>query len=158
IVVVDDGSGAAFEGRFLEVRGLPKGTVLGHAVNLGKGAALKTGFNHVLRELRDVSTIVTADAGGQHLVEDICRIGEAAATEPERLLLGVRQFGKDAPLRSRFGNSFTRVLFRILIGQHVSDTQTGLRGIPLRLAAQSLRVRSYGYEFELDMLVLAKHL
>ncbi len=46
----------------------------------------------------------------------------------------------------------------LLIGQRMSDTQTGLRGVPRALATELLRLPAAGYEFELDMLVLAKHL
>ena len=62
------------------------------------------------------------------------------------------------PLRSRFGNVVTRNLVRAVIGQRMSDTQTGLRGVPSALATELLRLPAAGYEFELDMLVLAKHL
>lgn len=158
IVVVDDGSGPKFQARFAEVVRSPKVSVVGHAVNLGKGAALKTGMNVVLRDLPGVTSIVTADADGQHLPQDICRIAATAVAHPDELVLGAREFGRDVPLRSRFGNSFMRVLFRLLVGQRLSDTQTGLRGIPTTFAARLLRVTAIGYEFELNMLVLAKQL
>ena len=45
-LVVDDGSGPEFAAVFDALRTMPGVTVIGHAVNLGKGAALKTGFNH----------------------------------------------------------------------------------------------------------------
>src|SRR5215831_6414597 len=48
IVVVDDGSGPQFRPIFDELETREQVTVLRHAVNLGKGAALKTGFNHIL--------------------------------------------------------------------------------------------------------------
>ena len=44
-----------------------------------------------------------------------------------------------------------------LIGQKLTDTQTGLRGIPTSLLLRILRVESTGYEFELDMLMACKH-
>jgi putative flippase GtrA len=158
IVVVDDGSGQEFSDLFREVSGGQDVTVLGHAVNLGKGAALKTGLNHVLRTVSGLSAVVTADADGQHLPEDIRRVALASIEQPHRLVLGVRDFKQDVPLRSWVGNSLTRVAFRLLIGRRLRDTQTGLRGIPRTLVPSLLRVPSTGYEFELDMLVLVKHL
>src|SRR5262249_16736655 len=62
IVVVDDGSGPDYAALFAE---LDRATVLRHAVNLGKGAALKTGFNHILCDYPDAAGVVTADADGQ---------------------------------------------------------------------------------------------
>ena len=47
IVVVDDGSGRGVPRHLRPGRGqFPNVQVLRHAVNLGKGAALKTGINH----------------------------------------------------------------------------------------------------------------
>src|SRR5437868_1538102 len=64
-IVVDDGSGPAFDGLFDALRGVPGVSVLSHPINLGKGAALKTGMSHAL--LRpDVDCVVTIDADGQH--------------------------------------------------------------------------------------------
>ena len=48
IVIVDDGSGPEYRDIFAQAATFPNVQVLRHAVNLGKGAALKTAFNHVL--------------------------------------------------------------------------------------------------------------
>ena len=61
------------------------------------------------------------------------------------------------PLRSRLGNNLTRFLFRHLVGLDITDTQTGLRGLPIGLARELLSIRAQRYEFELDMLILCKH-
>jgi glycosyltransferase involved in cell wall biosynthesis len=158
IVVVDDGSGPEFGARFREASRSPRVLTLRHAVNLGKGAALKTGLNYVLCELPNVSAVVTADADGQHHPEDVCRVAEAVAEYGNELVLGARRFQHGVPLRSRLGNDTTRLLFGLLIGQRLIDTQTGLRGIPIGFAPHLLPVASNGYEFELDMLVLCQHL
>ena len=52
-------------------------TVLRHVVNHGQGAALRTGFDYVLRHT-DAAYAVTFDADGQHLVEDAQRMVRAA--------------------------------------------------------------------------------
>jgi glycosyltransferase involved in cell wall biosynthesis len=158
IVIVDDGSGPAYRSIFDELTGLKGVEVLRHAVNLGKGAALKTGLNYVLAKNEQCVGVVTADADGQHHPEDIQRVGRALTAHPEALVLGVRQFDVSTPLRSRIGNQITRGLYRVVQGQAIDDTQTGLRGIPRRLAEAVLRLDSRGYEFELDMLILSKYL
>ncbi len=43
--------------------------VVEHPLNLGKGAALRTGFQHVLKE--DYEMVITLDADGQHDPSDI---------------------------------------------------------------------------------------
>ncbi|MDQ2844614.1 MAG: glycosyltransferase [Acidobacteriota bacterium] len=157
IIVVDDGSGPAFEPQFSAVKDLPSVHVLRHAINLGKGAALKTGINYAMCRFPDHAGLVTADADGQHHPEDVLRIAEELLTSPDALILGVRQFGRGVPLRSRLGNTLTRVVVEVLVGSRSADTQTGLRGIPRVLLPVLLKIRSCGYEFELDMLIAAKH-
>jgi glycosyltransferase involved in cell wall biosynthesis len=156
ILLVDDGSGPQFRAMFDQVAQFPGVRVLRHAVNLGKGAALKTGINHALCSFPNLTGIVTADADGQHHPEDIVRVAASLREHPEALVLGSRTFDAGVPLRSRFGNILTRKLMQTLIGGKVQDTQTGLRGIPAALAARLLRVEACGYEFELEMLIAAR--
>jgi putative flippase GtrA len=157
VVVVDDGSRQECWEIFEAARLIDGVTVLRHAVNLGKGAALKTAFNHALCEWPNAAGVVTADADGQHLTEDILAVAEKLEEEQDVLVLGARQFGGDVPLRSELGNRITKGVMRIVTGQHLNDTQTGLRGVPRILLPYMLRIVANGYDFELDMLLVCKH-
>jgi putative flippase GtrA len=157
IVIVDDGSGPSFAEIFDSLRRHPQVTLLRHEHNRGKGEALKTGLCHLL-QTSQCEGAVTADADGQHLPEDIERVARRLAeTDGATLVLGCRQFREGVPLRSRFGNLVTASFMRWIAGLALSDTQTGLRGIPRALALRLLETKTAGYEFELDMLVLARH-
>ncbi len=158
IVIVDDGSGPDYRDTFDRASAFSDVQLLRHAVNLGKGAALKTAFNHVLCAMADLAGVVTADADGQHHPDDIELVAAALAARPDALVLGARAFDRDVPLRSRIGNVATRGLMHALLGQKLADTQTGLRGIPASLLPRLLRIESTGYEFELEMLLAAHHL
>ena len=157
IVVVDDGSRQDCWEIFEEAGLIDGVALLRHAVNLGKGAALKTAFNYALCEWPDAAGVVTADADGQHLTEDILRVAERLEAEGDALVLGARQFGEGVPLRSQLGNRITKGVMRIVAGQHLNDTQTGLRGVPPILLPYMLRIVANGYDFELDMLLVCKH-
>ena len=157
IILVDDGSGAQFAARFDRLSELPGVHLLRHAVNLGKGAALKMAMNFALVTFPGCRGVVTADADGQHDPEDILRVAEKLRNDSHALLLGVRQFQGTVPWKSRIGNSLTRGLLHLVAGQKLADTQTGLRGIPASLIGHLLRVPSTGYEFELDMLMACKY-
>lgn len=152
ILVVDDGSspgcGEIFQG--LREEGV---RVLRHAVNLGKGQALKSAFNEALTLHPDAVGVVTLDADGQHAVKDALRVRDALLAHPDTLILGARVFGAQTPLRSRLGNTLTRRMFRFFTGRRVSDTQTGLRGIPRALLPGLLRIPSMRYDFEFEMLL-----
>ncbi len=158
IVIVDDGTGPQGDPCFAELSRFSQVTCLRHAVNLGKGAALKTGINHILCCYPHTPGVVTVDADGQHCVEDVLRVSARLKASPDSLVMGVRSFEGQVPLRSRFGNRLTRSVMRIVLGRNLSDTQTGLRGIPRSLLTRLLKVPASGYEFELEMLVAAKHL
>ena len=156
IVLVDDGSGPDYREVFRRAEQVPKVRLVRHAVNLGKGAALKTGINYALCAFPGLQGVVTADADGQHHPDDIVQVAGRFAEEPDRVVLGTRTFSADVPLRSRIGNAVTRSVMRTLVGQNVSDTQTGLRGIPARLLPHLLRLEANGYDFELDMLIAVR--
>lgn len=153
LIVVDDGSGEACERIFERARAVPGVRVLRHAVNMGKGAALLTGLNDALVCDPDIIGVVTADADGQHLPKDIRAIAQDLAANPGALVMGVRAFEGDVPARSALGNSVTRHVFRVVARSKLSDTQTGLRGIPTGSVKDLLTMHANRYEFEMSMLV-----
>src|SRR5947209_5909694 len=108
IVVVDDGSGPEFREIFDRLSEFPNVRLLRHAVNLGKGAALKTAFNYVLCEFPDLTGVVTADADGQHHPDDIERVAAKLEEHPDALVLGAREFCGNVPSRSTIENAATR--------------------------------------------------
>ena len=155
VVVVDDGSAQGREA-FDAVCG-DVDAVLAHEVNRGKGAALRTAFAWVRANLPHVAGVVTVDGDGQHDPADVRRVAEELARDPNGgLVLGVRSFFGDVPFRSRLGNFWTRGLFRLLTGLAVSDTQTGLRGIPAALLPRLLAIPGDRYEYETRMLADAR--
>ena len=176
VVLVDDGSAPA--GRAI-IEGLPRTTnftVLRHEQNRGKGAALKTAFRHILAHHPDATGVVTLDADGQHLPEDALKIArqlaggngeDDEADDPDGdgsdnggdgnvLLIGARRFTADVPWRSAFGNRLTRLVMRLRHGLVLSDTQTGLRGIPAQWLPDIIDIPFDRYELETEMLRLLK--
>ena len=117
IFVVDDGSGVWFRARFDEAGAHPQVRMVRHAINLGKGAALKSGINAILCEFPDVGVVVTADADGQHAPEDIIAVAQTACANPGALVLGSRVFAESVPFRSKLGNNATKIVLRIVAGQ-----------------------------------------
>ena len=58
-------------------------------------------------------------------------------------------------LRSRFGNSLTKALFKLQTGVGVTDTQTGLRAFTTNLISFMLKIEGQRYEYEMNMLLEA---
>ncbi len=157
IIVVRDGGGEEYNAIFDSIKN--KGCILlMHEVNKGKGAALKTGFQYYLQNHQDEIGLVTADADGQHLPQDIFNVANALVSSEDNLILGSRVFDKKVPFRSKFGNILTRKIFHLLIGKKISDTQTGLRGIPTKFLAEFIKLKGEQYEYEINMLASTKRL
>lgn len=156
IVIIDDGSGKEYEQIFNELRNLNI-EILVHFVNLGKGRALKDAFNYLLINTPGLLGCVTADSDGQHKPVDIIRCIEELYTTPNNLILGCRTFdNENVPWKSAIGNKLTRKICRYLCGINVSDTQTGLRGIPCEFMKELLNVPGERFEFETNMLIASK--
>lgn len=154
VVVVDDGSGKEYANIFQKVIENTRCTLLRHKQNRGKGVALKTAKEYVINSCPNCIGVVTADADGQHLAEDIYTTARKMK-EKEKIVLGVRDFsGSDVPLRSKAGNRITIGVFRLFFGMKISDTQTGLRAFPRDVIPDLLQVEGERYEFETQMLIM----
>jgi glycosyltransferase involved in cell wall biosynthesis len=159
ILVVNDGSDGE-AGDVFDEFDHSEICVVHHAINLGKGRALKTGFNILLTCYPHIRGVITADADGQHTVQDILKVARALAVSiarsaegvAARPVLGSRDFNTRVPLRSRSGNTLTRYIFALVTGTRLMDTQTGLRGVPITLLPQLMTLEGERYEYEMTML------
>lgn len=156
IVVVDDGSGQKFSDIF-EASATAGAHVISYENNRGKGYALREGFTWIHDVAGDSpECVVTADADGQHTLNDIFRVGRTC-TDTGKSVLGVREFVGHVPARSRIGNTATSALFWLATGWKLKDTQTGLRAFPVAMLPALLEVQGDRYEYELRVLLhLAK--
>ncbi len=157
IILVNDGSGPEYDKLFsdceeyLEAMG---GKLLVHEKNRGKGAALKTGFSYILEAYPDAVGCVTADSDGQHDRDSISAVINSLTENPRDLILGVRSFDSDdIPWKSVYGNKITANVMTFITGLKISDTQTGLRGIPTEFMRELLDVKGDRFEFETEMLL-----
>lgn len=159
VIVVNDGSKKELDYIFEELAKIKSCIVLKHAINLGKGRALKTGFNYFLNNYTEKETlgIITADSDGQHAIKDIIEIGEQLNTaNQECLILGTRDFNEEhVPFKSRKGNKITTFIFKLLYGKKINDTQTGLRGLTYSFVKDCLSLDGERFEYEINMLIEA---
>jgi glycosyltransferase involved in cell wall biosynthesis len=156
IFVIRDGMFSEQNDIFDRISRFSNTFILNHAINLGKGRALKTGFNEILANHPEVQGVVTADSDGQHLSFDIAKV-VFTLDQTKAMALGSRFANMDnTPLKSKIGNKTTRFIFKSLIGLNLKDTQTGLRGIPKKLLSELMNVSGEKYEYETNMLIKAK--
>lgn len=148
IIVVDDGS----RDGTMEFAARAGATVLQHANNRGKGAALRTGFTKALEIGADA--VVSVDADGQHLPGDAIRLALHPASA-ETLILGVRDLVEDgAPRMNRFSNGISNFFLSRFTRLSLNDTQCGLRRYPLR-TTMALGCVDDGYAFEAECVLRA---
>ncbi|NOZ80526.1 MAG: glycosyltransferase family 2 protein [DPANN group archaeon] len=119
IVVVDDGS-KDDTARLARAAGV---TVLQHVVNLGKGAALKTGCDYAHQ--RQGWPIVVMDADGQHDPSETPSFLKLLETVD--VVLSYRRKNRHMPVLMRIGNAFIDLVFKLIYGIAVKDSQSGYR-------------------------------
>lgn len=152
VLIVDDGSGPAYAPLFKALVGMGARVVC-HAHNRGKGSALKTGMRALMNMVPNLEGIITADDDGQHAPEDICRVARSLTENPQSLILGTRDFTNiDVPLKSRIGNRFASLYFKLSTRISCPDTQTGLRATPSSLFTLALSTHGNRYEYEMAFL------
>ncbi|MDY0190917.1 MAG: DUF2062 domain-containing protein [Desulfuromonas sp.] len=147
VVVVDDGSS---DGGADSLADLPL-TVITHQSNRGKGAAILSAAAEASR--RGCSHIITIDADGQHLPEDLPLFIQAIIDFPMAIYVGWRDFAvANVPHSSRFGRQFSNFWLRVETGCKLADVQSGFRAYPLQVL-QQLSFTDSRYSFEVEVLV-----
>lgn len=158
ILIVNDGSEAEFQTIFDSINELEAVTIIDHEQNLGKGAALKTAFNYydTTKDRHNWHGVITVDADGQHLVDDVLNVYHELEDSNNWLILGTRRFDADnVPRHNRLGNRITTNVFKMFYGKVISDTQTGLRGISDDLIEDMIHISGERFEYEMNMLIWA---
>ncbi len=150
VLVVDDGSTDADLAALLSGEAA---TVVRHAENRGKGAALLTAL--AFARAHGFSHLITLDADGQHAPSDLPLFVEAVRRTPDAMVVGVRDFTvPNVPQSSQFGRAFSNFWIMIETGVSCKDTQCGFRAYPVALVAQ-LPLSARHYDFEVEVLTRA---
>ena len=69
------------------------------------------------------------------------------------IVLGERSFkGNNVPIKSRIGNRFSTLFFKLQTGVYLEDTQTGLRAIPRKYTEFAMQVDGNRFEYEMNFL------
>ena len=147
VIVVDDGSTDDTSA----VAAAAGATVLSHASNLGKGAALKTGLSAALT--RGFEWVLTMDGDGQHRPQDLPAFFCRAEQPDVRLVVGNRMHNSQAiPWLRRQVNRWMSRRLSVRAGQLLPDSQCGFRLVNLKVWA-GLPLRTDHFEIESEMLL-----
>jgi glycosyltransferase involved in cell wall biosynthesis len=148
VLVVDDGSSDNTAGEASEAGA----KVISHPRNLGKGAALKTGFRYALEKGYDA--VLTMDADGQHDPDEIPKLLSAASSDAG-IVVGARLTEKDKIPPARYRANMVGVKCISWRARNpLLDSQSGFRIYKAELLRE-MKVKSSGFEAESEMLMRA---
>jgi len=149
ILVIDDGS---YDNTF----GVAKDCQVKAMLNLsnqGKGASLIKGFKYALENNFDA--VITMDADGQHLPEDLPLFIKAAETLNADIVIGNRMLNTaKMPILRVATNKFMSWLISLISKQDIPDTQCGFRLIRSEVL-KSLELKTSKFETESEILIKA---
>jgi glycosyltransferase involved in cell wall biosynthesis len=149
ILVVDDGSSDETS----SVAQANGAEVIRHDFNRGKGAALKSGFNHAIEKNYDA--VITLDSDGQHNPKYIPAFLEVISRTNADFVIGSRVDDKaDMPLDRRFSNWATSQLLSWLLQTPIDDLQCGYRYHSIALL-KAINLQSERYELETEVVIRA---
>lgn len=148
-IVVNDGSSDETKRVALE----NEVQLLEHPINLGKGAALRTGFQYLLQ--KDYQTVITLDADGQHDPSEIPSLLKIFQSAKPDILIASRaaEFGEMTFLR-RFWNRLGVKAVARLCHSDITDSQSGFRLIRTRVLRE-VHFTTSRFETELELLIKA---
>jgi glycosyltransferase involved in cell wall biosynthesis len=151
VFVIDDGSTDG-TGDIAEKSGA---IVIRHPRNIGKGAALRTGFHKALRE--GCSIIITLDGDGQHDPNLIPRFLTKIEQARADIVVGSRYatLADTMPFFRKLSNLMTSKLLGLLFGIPITDSQSGYRAFRKRLI-ERITIRDNGFAAETEILIDAK--
>ncbi|MCK4521143.1 MAG: glycosyltransferase family 2 protein [Nanoarchaeota archaeon] len=143
IIVVDDGSrdDTYKIAKRLDVYALK------NIVNMGKGAALKTGCDFAMKNKADI--IIAMDADGQHNPDDIPRILEAL--KDKDIVFSYRRFTRQMPFILKIGNILINKFIKLLYSVELKDTQCGFRAFTSE-SYKKIRWTHSDYSMESEMI------
>lgn len=148
IFVVDDGS----SDRTAELAAVAGAQVVRHAVNTGKGSALRTGWK--CARAHGFSWALTLDGDGQHSPSDIPSFFRRAEATGASLVIGNRMSNPAGmPWLRRQVNFWMTQRLAKLAGVPVVDSQCGFRLVNLERLS-GLRLGSRHFEIESEMLLV----
>ena len=151
VVVVDDGSIDKTFSRAIDSGAV----VLRHKENMGKGAALRTGFKYALEHGADI--VVTLDGDMQHDPLEIPKFLEKIREEGADIVVGSRflEKVKGMPIQRRLSNFITTKVLNKVFKVPVTDSQSGFRAFK-RKVLEKITFKDNRYGAETEILIEAK--
>lgn len=150
VIVVDDGSDEATKKLLQTAVSTSNVHLITHRKNQGKGAAVRTGLEHVTGDV-----VIIQDADLEYFPEDYQALLDRYQSKNARVVYGVRDLSERSFLM-KYGNHFMTFATNLLFGTRLHDMETCYKLIDRQLM-QSLNLNSRGFELEGEITAKILH-
>jgi glycosyltransferase involved in cell wall biosynthesis len=153
LVAVDDGSADASSKVLASIED-PRLKVHTHAVNQGKGAAIKTAARHAIGDY-----LIICDADLEYAPREIPKLVEPVLQGDAEVVYGTRSFGSHNAFSFWYvmGNKGVTLTANLLFNAYISDLETCFKLMPLSLYRDlDVQATGFGMEAEVTGKLLAR--
>lgn len=150
VIVVDDGCTDITQEIITKY---PQLITVKHAVNIGKGKALRSGFAVAVE--KGFEYVISIDSDGQHYPKDFSLFLNKIEENPGSLIIGARNMAVDnVPNKSNVGKRISNFWYKVETGISLNDTQSGFRLYPVK-QLKNIWFFTTKFEFEIEVIVKA---
>lgn len=155
MLVINNGNTNQYLNYFESISRFKKVSILNLKKNKGKGFGLKKGLEHIHLNYKNYENIIFADADGQHLTEDICKLVLNLQSRKERniLLIGNRQHNRFTPKKNLIANKLFNFFFKKKNNITINDALCGLRAIKKNDIHLCTRLKYNDFRYEIEMIL-----
>ena len=145
-IVVDDGS----KDSTYQVSSKYTKHTLSHPINIGKGAAMKTGCEYAFGTL-SADGVIFMDGDGQHHPKELRKFTKKIL-EGHDIVFGVRTLDVDMPFFRIAGNKVLSLLIKIFFGKYVPDILSGYKALT-KHGYKLIKWDAQSYDVETEIVV-----
>jgi len=151
VIVVDDGSTDTTNQQISQLTNI---TLMVNHTNIGKGSALKMGFEYAFEE--GFTHVITLDGDGEHNPNDISVFLETLKECTDTLWIGSEYLStsetNSPTIRKRVGRRIGNSFMQLFTGFKLTNSHSNFRLYPLT-PLEPLELRSKRFEYEQEVLI-----
>lgn len=156
IVILNDGSDSKSDEIFEEAKSFNNVDILRLEQNGGKGKAIKTALQYIIKNFPSIRGVLTCGADGQHHIEDILKVATTSRIFLDGIILGMRDFDSEhISVIQRIHSQAMAVLFKFLFKRRIVDFQSGLRFLPYHQLSWIKSSPGDSFRFDTNVLIEA---
>jgi glycosyltransferase involved in cell wall biosynthesis len=156
IIIINDGSDIKSKEVFKKAATFENVEILHLKRNSGKGKAVKTALQYIIKNIPSIQGVLTCGADGQHHIEDIIKVATTSRIFVDGIILGMRNFNSEhISVVHRIHSQAMALLFKLLFKKRIVDFQSGLRFFPYHQLPWIKSCQGDSFHFDTNVLIEA---